>query len=837
MRYFCTYFDHNYLPKGIALYTSLQGHCANEFQLWVLCLSPECYSTLKSLNLQNLCPIPLSDIEDFDQGLLKVKPTRTTVEYYFTCTPCLPLFLLKQHSGIDVITYLDSDLFFFNSPEPIFQEIGSSSIAIIPHRFSPNHQVLDRYGIYNVGWLSFRNDPNGRDCLEWYRSQCLEWCFDRYEDGKFADQKYLDSWPNQFSGVCVLQHKGANLALWNITNYSVRLTHQGLFVDELPLIFYHFQGIHYDEKLGYRAAISPSDVRAEDWNTVWDEIYVPYMKILHEVTGGLSQYLPTSLLWGSVRSPADMSWLQSLDQTQGESQASVALVSKQPIQRMMDTELVDEVVFLIEKALQQTLPSSHVTHDGSFLNKLATMIQQFCQDPGNQEVIRCLRVLRYQLARSLELVSDQGLPDLYRDSLGEIYRQLLRSGFSRQPLLPWEEEMVNQLGKMLAQGIEKPGGVQALMVVMLYFPPGKMQVRDAVSRIPSWLLSDYQSVFEPPGTVEPTSAPQPIAPPTSATVPLHQDMTFLNRLLGCANLYYIDPEETSIAEELRLIRQQVGQIWAQTPLEQLESLYKSEFGRRYLALLDSGYQNYPLRPEEESVVQELTGLISQGIDRYPGLNALLAIMMYLPPGKMQVRDAANRLPAWLLPDYQRIFEADQATTAPLVPSPQPTVPTAAPAAAAPPAVSQPPNLAEDMVFLNRFLGCSNLYEIDPEDGETVAELRQLRQRVAEFWLTVPPSQLEAVFNSELGRRYGMYLKSGFQREPLTDGERELLVKLAETAARGFEQPGGLNAFLGAMMYYAPGQMQVKDAATRLPGWLFPLYAAVFESEAQKKMTS
>jgi hypothetical protein len=319
-------------------------------------------------------------------------------------------------------------------------------------------------------------------------------------------------------------------------------------------------------------------------------------------------------------------------------------------------------------------------------------------------------------------------------------------------------------------------------------------------------------------------------------VPLHQDMTFLNRLLGCANLYYIDPEETSIAEELRLIRQQVGQIWAQTPFEELESLYRSEFGRRYLALLDSGYQNYPLRPEEESVVQELTGLISQGIDRYPGLNALLAIMMYLPPGKMQVRDAANRLPAWLLPDYQRIFEAGQATSVPLVPSPQPTVPMAAPAAA-PPSVSQPPNLAEDMVFLNRFLGCSNLYEIDPEDGETVAELRQLRQRVAEFWLTVPPSQLEAAFNSELGRRYGMYLKSGFQREPLTDGERELLVKLAETVARGFDQPGSLNAFLGVMMYYAPGQMQVKDAATRLPGWLFPLYAAVFESEAQKKMTS
>ncbi|MBD2633886.1 glycosyltransferase family 4 protein [Limnothrix sp. FACHB-881] len=471
-------------------------------------------------------------------------------------------------------------------------------------------------------------------------------------------------------------------------------------------------------------------------------------------------------------------------------------------------------------------------------DRITNVARVYGLDPNDQSTINLLRELRRQTAELWKAAPAEQLPDLYQGSVGQAYRALLHSGFQSQPLTGEEANYLQALTNQVSQyTVQHPVGLQAFLGVMLYLPAGKMKVDQAPVKLPAWLLSDYQSVFEPPGTVEPTSAPQPIAPPTSATAPLHQDMTFLNRLLGCANLYYIDPEETSIAEELRLIRQQVGQIWAQTPLEQLESLYKSEFGRRYLALLDSGYQNYPLRPEEESVVQELTGLISQGIDRYPGLNALLAIMMYLPPGKMQVRDAANRLPAWLLPDYQRIFEAGQATTAPLVPSPQPTVPTAAPTAAAPPAVSQPPNLAEDMVFLNRFLGCSNLYEIDPEDGETVAELRQLRQRVAEFWLTVPPSQLEAVFNSELGRRYGMYLKSGFQREPLTDGERELLVKLAETAARGFEQPGGLNAFLGAMMYYAPGQMQVKDAATRLPGWLFPLYAAVFESEAQKKMTS
>ncbi len=112
MNYFCTYFDHRYLSRGIALYRSLKEHCP-DFKLWVLCLSCECYEILNQLNLDSVCLIPLADIEEGDKELLKAKGNRSLIEYYFTLTPSLPLYILNHFSEVDLITYLDSDLFSF----------------------------------------------------------------------------------------------------------------------------------------------------------------------------------------------------------------------------------------------------------------------------------------------------------------------------------------------------------------------------------------------------------------------------------------------------------------------------------------------------------------------------------------------------------------------------------------------------------------------------------------------------------------------------------------------------------------------------------------------------
>jgi len=244
MYHYCTYFDHHYLPRGLALYESLRAH-AGAFRLWVLCMSTECREILGALRRPEITTISLEDFEQGDAELVAAKTNRSPIEYYFTCTPSLPLYVFEHWPEVELITYLDADLFFFSSPQPLYQELGDGAVLIVPHRFSPRDPASARRaqnGLYNVGWLSFRRNEHGLACLRWWRARCNEWCYDRLEDGRFADQKYLDSFPKLFSRVVVLHHPGANLAPWNIRNHTLSTLEGRILVDGQPLVFFHFHG-------------------------------------------------------------------------------------------------------------------------------------------------------------------------------------------------------------------------------------------------------------------------------------------------------------------------------------------------------------------------------------------------------------------------------------------------------------------------------------------------------------------------------------------------------------------------------------------------------------------
>ena len=236
--HFCTLFDRGYLFKGVAMLRSLIRHCP-QAQVQVLCMDRETRSVLERLALPAVHCISLADFED--QEMLQAKKSRNVAEYCWTLTPCLLWHVLQHDASIASITYLDADLYFYSPVQPLFEEIGGASVAIIEHRFTPRLQHLEVNGRFCVEWVGFRRDDEGLACLARWRSQCLEWCFARLEDDRMGDQKYLDAWPRDYRSVHVLQHAGAGLAPWNFDRYQFARTAHGRFlVDGAPLIFYHF---------------------------------------------------------------------------------------------------------------------------------------------------------------------------------------------------------------------------------------------------------------------------------------------------------------------------------------------------------------------------------------------------------------------------------------------------------------------------------------------------------------------------------------------------------------------------------------------------------------------
>jgi hypothetical protein len=166
---------------------------------------------------------------------------------------------------------VDADLYFFSALDPIYEELGDGSILIVPYRYAVGPT-------YNVGLLLFRNDEAGRACLNWWRARCLEWCYRRHENGKFADEGYLDDWPKRFRGVVVSQHKGIGFAPWNAAKYTLSIRDGVVLVDSDPLVFYHFGAVRMTRSYLLRHNLPYYNTRMT--LSLKKLVYAPYVRAL-----------------------------------------------------------------------------------------------------------------------------------------------------------------------------------------------------------------------------------------------------------------------------------------------------------------------------------------------------------------------------------------------------------------------------------------------------------------------------------------------------------------------------------------------------------------------------
>lgn len=277
MNYYCTHFDINYISHSLSLYHSI---CCvdNSFRIFMFCMDEASIDHVRSLELEHVTLISYLDLETFLPDLANAKSNRSRVEYFYTCSPAICFYVLQKFPEVSLITYLDADLYFFSNPQPLFEELGYASIGIIEHRFHWLTKRNKKYGNFNVGWITFRKDTDGMKCLRDWLKDCIDWCYQRLENGKYADQKYLDSWPKKYDNVKILHNKGANVAVWNIGNYHITYLSNKVKIDDVDLIFYHFANLRQVGDDLFTTDLSRVLKRTS--NVIADQIYQPYIQSL-----------------------------------------------------------------------------------------------------------------------------------------------------------------------------------------------------------------------------------------------------------------------------------------------------------------------------------------------------------------------------------------------------------------------------------------------------------------------------------------------------------------------------------------------------------------------------
>ena len=257
--------------------------------------------------------------------------------------------------------------------------------------------------------------------------------------------------------------------------------------------------------------------------------------------------------------------------------------------------------------------------------------------------------------------------------------------------------------------------------------------------------------------------------------------------------------DTAQAEPLAIA---ISAFIAQAPVDFLEPLLNSPFGRVYKLFLDRCCVN-PFSPNSQGHRDGLSQRLRQvGFQQPEGQALLLALMPFYPPGQLKVEDAAAKLPNWLLDLYTRRYEAQA------IPAAASTAPSGEPS-------------FTDRIFLNRMLGLSNLFYIDPEDQEILQELRQVRLQAIQLLLSVDREQLGRYFSSDFGDRYWAMAQSGVQKEPLDATEinqRDALQQWLTRTPNSLSSEGGIQRFAAALLFAMPGSVQLANPEQNLPAW-------------------
>jgi hypothetical protein len=233
----------NYLSQAYALGNSLKLYAPND-EFFIVLVDEiddiEISSEFKHLSPKQILQIDVTELAfkyDVIEFSTSVKPF--FIDYFFK-------------NGYDNVIYLDPDMVVYNKLDYLTEQLNSFDFIITPHirkpylnykGSTPEEEILF-VGIYNLGFFAIKKSMNGLHFIEWWKNKLLNQCYADKNDALHVDQKWIDFLPSFYpSKVLIEKSPTINMASWSIHEVFFSKIGNKYFVDDCPLLIFHFSGI------------------------------------------------------------------------------------------------------------------------------------------------------------------------------------------------------------------------------------------------------------------------------------------------------------------------------------------------------------------------------------------------------------------------------------------------------------------------------------------------------------------------------------------------------------------------------------------------------------------
>ena len=204
-----------------------------------------------TLDADKIPPFQLLEIDKINiEGLNEMCDIYDITELNTAVKPFYFDYFFKNRADIQNVIYFDPDIIVFDSLKPMTDNLIEKHIIVTPHITSPINDKFDtreidhlNTGLYNLGFIAISRHKQSYQMVNWWMDRLKKDCRIDLCHGLFVDQHWIVLVPVFFREIVLVdKYAGYNVAYWNLHERKVTQRDGKFFINEVPLIFFHFSG-------------------------------------------------------------------------------------------------------------------------------------------------------------------------------------------------------------------------------------------------------------------------------------------------------------------------------------------------------------------------------------------------------------------------------------------------------------------------------------------------------------------------------------------------------------------------------------------------------------------